>query len=416
MFARQRGFAGLVIAILLLVVVTSSILGIAAVKSDSDRQGRDAHTRAALVAAKEALLAFATSNPNRGYLPCPADPNYLLPKDEGLELSDCVSGGLKIGRLPWRTLGIGELRDGNGDPLWYAVSLDFADSSTPINRDVSIGQLSINGAAGYAAVVFSAGTILGGQSRSDAPATCSTTATSMRADYCPANYLDTDSASGISNADSDDAFTSSGAPSFNDHVLGITADQFFAGAEKRVLQHVRACLLNYAGSHSNQYPWPAEISQGDPTVLTLPYEEKETPLGIGRLPEKLKDPLDTWAPGCPLPHCEPGVSCPSTKFWIKDWRDLVFYAVAPGSATNDTRSAAPLQVGTHNKVRAAILLAGKALPSLGQSRTTLSQRKNEINYLEDNNHLTYGTAPQQWDISAPTSTFNDQSMIVFEDP
>ena len=83
-----------------------------------------ARTTAALGEARETLLGYAASYPDRvnaafgpGYLPCPA-------RDlAGIAGPACsLAGGTAFGRLPWHTLRANDLRDGAGEGLWYALS------------------------------------------------------------------------------------------------------------------------------------------------------------------------------------------------------------------------------------------------------------------------------------------------------
>ena len=78
-------------------------------------------TSEALAQAREALIGYAASDDNRpASLPCPdTDNNGSAQLYAG---SYCPS---EIGRLPWRTLGLPDLRDGSGERLWYAVSREF---------------------------------------------------------------------------------------------------------------------------------------------------------------------------------------------------------------------------------------------------------------------------------------------------
>ena len=48
----------------------------------------------------------------------------------------------RVGRLPWRSLGIDQLRDGYGEPLWYVLSRGFRNP--PINFG-TLGQINYNG-------------------------------------------------------------------------------------------------------------------------------------------------------------------------------------------------------------------------------------------------------------------------------
>ena len=80
-------------------------------------------------------------------------PGRLLP-------SDLHSGSnVYIGRLPWRTLGLPDLRDSSGERLWYAVSRQFARNPTcmpncPLTSD-TLGQLTVTGIAPATNVVTS---------------------------------------------------------------------------------------------------------------------------------------------------------------------------------------------------------------------------------------------------------------------
>src|SRR5690348_14815456 len=123
--ARQAG-VGLVLVALFLAAVLASLAavgrGVFAGAAERDRV-----TERALAQAREALIAYAAERPidaavGPGYLPCPdAD-------DDGWAESTCgsLSGHLgqaeRLGRLPWKTLGLPDLRDGSGERLWYAVS------------------------------------------------------------------------------------------------------------------------------------------------------------------------------------------------------------------------------------------------------------------------------------------------------
>ena len=107
----------------------------------------DAKTRAVLEQARAALIARAVSDANRpGSLPCPdavtSTPNNV--PDDGI--ADLLVGNAcpsYIGRLPWRTLGVGDLRDAHGERLWYALSPNFRDdNSVQINSD-SKGTLTV---------------------------------------------------------------------------------------------------------------------------------------------------------------------------------------------------------------------------------------------------------------------------------
>src|SRR5690606_22372944 len=61
-----------------------------------------------------------------GELPCPDtdDDGTGLVVATGLP-ENCDAQDKRLGRLPWKSLGLPDLRDGDGERLWYAVSATF---------------------------------------------------------------------------------------------------------------------------------------------------------------------------------------------------------------------------------------------------------------------------------------------------
>ena len=121
----QSGFALLAFVVLVALVGMTWYIGSLAANTQTLKLDRDRVTQTAFAKAKEALISFAAANPDRGALPCPADP-----ANEGVMLTTCPTDALRIGRLPWRTLGIEDLRDGGGESLWYAVSATSSASQS----------------------------------------------------------------------------------------------------------------------------------------------------------------------------------------------------------------------------------------------------------------------------------------------
>lgn len=122
---RQQGTA-LVLAALVLIVGLGAVVAMQIAGLATGAQ-RDRITERALAQAREALIAYAADRPitpvvGPGYLPC-TDLD-----DDGWAEATCGSldGALgrqeRLGRLPWKTLGLPDLRDGYGERLWYAVS------------------------------------------------------------------------------------------------------------------------------------------------------------------------------------------------------------------------------------------------------------------------------------------------------
>ena len=106
-------------------MIALSVLAISVMSAASVGVERQHKTALALGAAHEALIAYAvavkpdTYAKRPGDLPCPD-----LDNDGDAELT-CSSASQRIGRLPWKTLRLPDLRDGDGERLWYAVSTHF---------------------------------------------------------------------------------------------------------------------------------------------------------------------------------------------------------------------------------------------------------------------------------------------------
>ena len=400
---RQSGVAGILLGLLLIIGVAGFLVTTLRPGSNKEKLERERATSLAMANAKDELIGFAVANPARGFLPCPADPALAGTPTEGTAMDTCNSDVLRVGRLPWRTLGLGDLRDGYGEPLWYAVSGNFTNDAVVINRAASAPTLAVNGIVNATAIIFSAGGAAGAQQRGPAVAPCTTTASDIRQDYCAANYLDTDAVTGISNADADTTFVQARGETFNDALLAITADQFFEGVEKRVLQQVRACLRTYAAGNSNGlYPW----AHADASVIYLsavPHVDATNAL-MGRIPSKIANSVVGlgWSLDCPLP------SSGGAKSWLRDWHELLFYAVDDQYAPNGAGGGVGglLTVNGTPNVRAVVILTGAALPP--QTRTTPAQQYVSSNYLDGNNvsGTVFGNTPPS---GAP---YNDRVLIV----
>lgn len=384
---RQSGVALLLLVLLLIIVGVGFLIGIGNTRATSEKQARDRDSIKAMANAKDALLGFAMSNPTRGYLPCPADPALAGTATEGTEMATCNSDALRIGRLPWRTLGIGDLRDGYGESLWYAVAGDVTDNAVIINRAISVGTLSVNGSGNIAAIIFSVGSPIGAQQRVNTVAACVTTGGALRRDYCATNYLDVDP-TGISNADADTTFALARNDAFNDSLLTISANQLFEGIEKRVMQQVKACLQKYAsdpGNIAGLYPWAHADASG--TYFPAVSHPDFASTYKGRIPDQVTSSLPGigWSPDCPLP------SSGGAKSWLRDWHELVFYAVDSQYAPTGSGGgvAGSLTVNGKPNVRAAVFLAGAVLPS--QNRITPAQQYTLSNYLDGTNAISMTT-------------------------
>src|SRR5260370_9308868 len=122
---------------------------------------RDRVTERPFARAREALVAYAVDRPisaevGPGYLPCPDL------DDDGWAESTCGSmtgdsgQSERLGRLPWKTLGLPDLRDGHGERLWYAVSSKYkgllncavSRACLAMTPDAPLGTLTLRDSAG----------------------------------------------------------------------------------------------------------------------------------------------------------------------------------------------------------------------------------------------------------------------------
>ncbi len=274
---RQHG-AALMVMLVILVIGVAAIL-VSALSSSSLQIERDRTTADALAKAKAALIGYAASDSNfPGELPCPdVNDDGQLTMGVDYSGSSCVS---PIGRLPWKTLGIPELRDGAGEHLWYAVSKPFWAMGSPnINSD-TVGNLIVTDATSgttvnnLIAIVFAPGNALSTQSRSSTQtANCTTTgdtAGTTSENNCATNYLEgtnpaatwnifTAPSAGINTGDP----TTTASSTFNDQLIYITHGQLFQPVETRIAREAKKCLDDYAADATNtnhRYPWAASDS------------------------------------------------------------------------------------------------------------------------------------------------------------
>jgi hypothetical protein len=273
--SRQQG-----IAVLLLVgvlVMAGTLFTLSALNASTWRADRYRVTQEALVAAKEALVARAVADDDRpGSLPCPDTDD-----DGNAELFVGNACPSYLGRLPWRTLHLSDLRDGSGERLWYALSATHRDdnSAQPINSN-TMGEITITGmqpAGNALAVVFAPGGALmrsgaaAVQSRGNPSLVCTTTPHQLTPKCNPFNYLDVFGAE--DNADRDTANNTSFATAaetlqFNDRALAVLADDVMPLVERRVGRELAKNLREHydlwqAATGTGFYPWPAPF---DPTA------------------------------------------------------------------------------------------------------------------------------------------------------
>jgi hypothetical protein len=378
---RQRG----VIVLLLLAGLAVAVLGVflGSISSTALGLGRDKQTTQALAQAKEALIGRAAADDNRpGSLPCPDIitnvPGTNVPNDGKADLLAGTHCPSYIGRLPWRTLGLPDLRDGDGERLWYVLSTSFRDDdlAQPVNSDTS-GQLTVTGSSSMinvVAIVFAPGTSLASQGQ----------VRDTAGQNNVGNYLEGENANG------DTTYVSSPASdSVNDRLLVISQEDLFSVVEKRVANEVKAALNKYYSDDPlHFYPNPAAFN--DPSCLgtaALPGTSclSDAAANRGRIPA---NPVPAWTLYDPTSILRGG-----TPNWFQQngWRELVYYAVAPACATGSSNclglggfltmnqtSTAPL-----NNQKIVLVVAGRVLS--GASRSSVGEKGVEANYLEGEN-------------------------------
>ena len=465
--ANQHG-AALMIMIVIMVAGVASVL-VGALSISALQSARQEKTSAALAQAKDALIGFsvkvlvsssdiacaATSNcPRPGDLPCPDTDN------DGDAESSCGSAdgstgqAARLGRLPWKTLGLPDLRDGSGERLWYAVSNRFKNntrstcnnselvtgclnSDTPGTITVSAADGSIlhNGAGtgGAVAVIIAPGAALirQGSSLMQDRSSAGINTASNYLDIATvggvtednANFVDGSAANGFIHGP---VLDSAGKTILNDHLLAVTADHIIPLLEKRVAAEIKSCLTEYAAIPQNRgpspndgyYPWATSRTVSAGSVV---YNDADR-LEFGRVPDFPFEETceNTGGSSCGSTQSGGmkngwGTACTlnNSNWWV-NWKEQVFYSLAhslrphnmghnhvcpgstcltvnPPSATNDKSF--------------VVIVAGKKLGT--QSRTSTAQKNDPGNYLEGTNLS--GTSPfQQSPVSA---TFNDVTVF-----
>ncbi len=238
------------IAILTLIALLSAYLIADRMSSTSTEllAEREKLTQKALRDAKAALLGYVakyasdTGHSVPGRFPCYEDASIVGTPNEGNE----AAGGtcntntiIQFGRLPWNTISLGDVRDGWGEKLWYALSPGFRDS--PINSTTA-GQILLDGKP-VVALIIAPGPSISSQSRPALPGSMAYNYFGSASVY--SNYLEGENAS----SPVDVNFTSAGLPgSFNDRVIAITQREVFD-----IVEPIVAARISTAGT-SDQFP------------------------------------------------------------------------------------------------------------------------------------------------------------------
>jgi len=276
---NQSGFALLMFVLVILTAGGMLTIGISQNMQESAENNKFEHNKRVLEEAKRALLQFAynypvTNNKGPGRLPCTDIDND---GDANTAFGDCIT----LGRLPWNepNLHLYDIRDADGQRLWYAVSDAFATNVSGgniINSDTSgtitlrdqQGNIIYDGSNpgsltqyGIAAVIISPGAVINRNGvRQDRSLDDDVSAFDTIADDDPgivlaSNYLDLTSAednAGFTNSSATDGFilgpvydSTNDVYLSNDQFIVITAAEVAEMAEKSAMQAYRTAIEDY---------------------------------------------------------------------------------------------------------------------------------------------------------------------------
>jgi hypothetical protein len=309
---RQRGVVFLILLLAMLIGIGSLAFSERSLKATI--RERDAITELALKQAKEALISYAAAhivltvetNNGPGYLPCPDR------DDDGESDWNCgnhagtTGQAQRLGRLPWKTLRLPDLRDSAGERLWYAVSSVYKTSTLKpgLNPDTGMGTITLRDntgavihdgtlgegpediyraqSGGVIAVIIAPGSpISRRESVASTPVTqdrtcnggacdqigkCTSTPERATAKCNPVNYLDKafgafgeeDNAAfvdaNVGRSNNTDGFIQGPVQSLdrallvNDRIVAITYDDIMPALMRRVAIEAAHCLQDYAAA------------------------------------------------------------------------------------------------------------------------------------------------------------------------
>lgn len=271
---HQKGLA--IIVMLFLVGMISLAFLVKLPNSSNIQINRSKSTNINLEQAKQAVISSVLLNSSTttlGVFPCPEDTTAIGAITEGQE-SPCANNATSVGRLAWRSLKYGHLRDGNGDDFWYVLPPLLRAS--PINSDV-VSSLTVDGVAnGALALIYSPGSALAANNQTR-PVPTSAVPPAI------ADYLDGENSNG------DDTYISGvTTTTFNDRLAAIKHADIFPVLEKRVLGEFKNYLNAYKAIWG-RFPFPAPF--GNPTSASY---IGNTGLAGGFLPIASTSPSTVW--------------------------------------------------------------------------------------------------------------------------
>ncbi len=420
---KQNGLALLIFVVVLALAAIGIV--VSGLSTNAARVGRHNVTAAALAKAKEALIAYAvtysdTHSDVPGYLPCADNGTF-----EGSSASNCGPKNVsKLGRLPWRELGIETLRDSSGECLWYAVSGTFKKlPQTDLMNWDNNGLLEVIAEDGVTllagskpenravAAVIAPGSALGSQNRAKVAS-----AAECGGNYVGSNYLE--SSKGVNNSllssvanNISRLITGLASENFNDRMIFITPEEIFEPIRKRkdvrarleaLTRTIGECLGKYGEFNGtpiaiadHRLPWPALVNLASFNANSSYDDTAAASRKSGRLPfvvKTSKAATSNQMSGNNL-LSDVGLSiCPSwtpdDATWYRNWKDHFFYYLGGSFApTSPSPTAVPcvscLSVEGSGRYAAVVLFASEKMA--GQSRNSIAEKGLIENYLEGRN-------------------------------
>lgn len=235
---RQSGAALILFFVVLIMGATAFILS--ALNSGNGQRRDIIAKQNEMLAVKEALLAYAMTNPENNNVP--NGPGRLPCSDTNNNGSqNCNATPVDLGRLPIRVgfasnpVLLSDRYAGTGQQFWYAVAPAFRQNSGSLNT-TSTSSFSLDGLGGIAAVIIAPGPPIDAQTRSNLT--------------LASEYLESNNATGAN-------FLSahpSNPSLMNDLVVSISVKEVLSYATIRVAQEIKSVLDSYYSANGNTYP------------------------------------------------------------------------------------------------------------------------------------------------------------------
>lgn len=427
----QRGAVLLVGLIIVMVAMAAGLLALFGQRMAEVR--REIKTNQALAQAKQALLSFASNSVNTtacvndcrrpGDLPCPEDATSAQP---GVAANTCLPNAL--GRLPWYTLNLPDLRDGNGERLWYARSVRFRTRNRliapagPLNPDTAYGQITVRASDGATFIHQAASPAQNGTGAVAviiAPGAPLYRNDNLQQVHSVANYwtarhyLDCWGSVGCNVEDNANFVNDSATNGFilgpirrgntdyvNDRIVTISRDEMLAGMNRRVAAEVGAGIEAFWNAHG-YFPAPAALSNinclstanvnASCNGVVVPLSPVAVTFGrVAAAPAPPKQPNQYYWTSVPAGQLLAGDPA-GNWFQQNGWREHVFYALAQRCIGENSNCSVAGSYLTVNNPPAAAVAGKQAVIIVGGARVGPQIRANNgdrttiTNYLEDQN-------------------------------